>query len=264
MGLEVVKKANDIAFIVLPTTAGTGSEVTNVAVIRDEDSGVKMEFITPYLMPNVALIDVCLTETLPAKMTASTGIDALCHAIEGYSCMQKNPISDAYAITAIKLIVLDPKDKDARQNMAIASTLAGLAFGNSMVGGVHAIGHALGGACHISHGDAMSILLPHVMEFNKDKLFEVYAGLYPTICEKIYNNNLTNEQKCDMVINEVKKLLKKLNKLTCLPISLSETGKYDNSLARKVADLAINDGAVIVNPKQIDIGDVMDILNSAN
>lgn len=271
MGLEVVKKANDIPFIVLPTTAGTGSEVTNVAVIRDEDSCVKMEFITPYLMPNVALIDVCLTETLPARTTASTGIDALCHAIEGYSCMQKNPISDAYAITAIKLIfeniekvVIDPKDKDARQNMAIASTLAGLAFGNSMVGGVHAIGHALGGACHISHGDAMSILLPHVMEFNKDKLFDVYAGLYPTICEKIYNNNLTNEQKCDMVINEVKKLLRKLNQLTGLPISLSETGKYDNSLARKVADLAINDGAVIVNPKQIDIGDVMDILNDAN
>lgn len=269
MGLEVISKAKELPYIVMPTTSGTGSEVTNVAVIKDEQTDVKMEFITPYLMPNVAIVDPILTLTLPPKITASTGLDALCHAVEGYSCLQKNPLSDAYAITAIKLIVenlvvvcKDPKNLEARYNMALASTLAGLSFGNSMVGGVHAIGHSLGGVCHIAHGDAMAILLPYVMEYNKSKLCDVYAELAP-ILNPNASYNLSQEQKCDLVIESIKNLTKELSELTGLPITLSQTGKYDKSQADEVARKALNDGAMIVNPVAMDLDDVKEILNRA-
>lgn len=269
MGLEVITRAKELPYLVMPTTSGTGSEVTNVAVIRDEQSGVKMEFITPYLMPNVAILDPILTATLPPKITASTGMDALCHAIEGYSCMQKNPLSDAYAITAIKLIIenlekvcTNPNDKEARSNMAIASCLAGLCFGNSMVGGVHAIGHALGGVCHIAHGDAMAILLPYVMEYNKEKLCNIYAELTPIFAPN-FNKDLSNTERCDLVINIVKQLRENLHNLTGLPISLTQTEKYDKLKEDEVALGALNDGAMIVNPVAMDINDVKKILNKA-
>lgn len=269
MGLEVITRAVELPFIVMPTTAGTGSEVTNVAVIRDEQTDVKMEFITPYLMPNVAIIDPMLTLTLPPKITASTGLDALCHAVEGFSCLQKNPLSDAYAITAIKLILnnlitvcKDPKNVEARTNMAIASTLAGLSFGNSMVGGVHAIGHSLGGVCHIAHGDAMAILLPYVMEYNKQKLCDLYAELAPIFATN-ESYNLSQEQKCDLVIESIKNLTKELHEITGLPISLSQTGRYDKSKLDEVAQNALNDGAMIVNPVAMDLDDVKAILNRA-
>lgn len=269
MGLEVIKKAKELPFIVLPTTAGTGSECTNVAVIKDEESDIKMEFITPYLMPNVAIIDPILTETLPPKISASTGFDALVHAIEGYTCLQKNLISDAYALTSIKLLVeniekvcTSPKDKDARLNMAIGSTLAGLCFGNSMVGAVHAIGHSLGGVCHIAHGDAMTILLPYVMEFNKSKLFKEYASLL-NIFEKEIPINLNVEQKCDLVINKIIELREKLNKLADLPISLTQTNKYDSMYLDEIVQNALNDGAMLVNPVALSKDDVIQILNKA-
>lgn len=269
MGLEVINKLKELPFIVLPTTAGTGSETTNVAVIKDETTGVKMEFITPYLMPNVAIIDPILTITLPPKISASTGMDALCHAIEGFSCLQKNPLSDAYAITSIKLIfeniekvVENPQDKESRTNMALASTLAGLCFGNSMVGGVHAIGHSLGGVCHIAHGDAMAILLPHVMEYNKHKLYTIYAQIY-NFLEKNTNNNLTEMEKCDIVINKVKELLNRLNQKCGLCVTLSQTNKFDESKLEEIALGAINDGACMVNPVALEIEDVKNILQRA-
>ena len=269
MGLEVIVKEKELPFIALPTTSGTGSEVTNVAVIRDETRNVKMEFITPYLMPNVAILDPILTITLPPKISASTGMDALCHAIEGFSCLQKKPLSDAYAITAIKLIFEnlllvcnEPSNKQARLNMAVASNLAGLCFGNSMVGGVHAIGHALGGVCHIAHGDAMTILLPHVMEFNKPKLYKTYASLASTIAPNEYFN-LSEEEQCNLVISKIKELSKELHELTGLPISLTQTGKYDKLKIDEIALNALNDGAMIVNPTSITLQDVKDILNKA-
>ncbi len=270
MGLEVISKAKELPFIALPTTAGTGSEVTNVAVIKDEKSNVKMEFITPYLMPNVVILDAILTETLPPKITASTAVDALCHAIEGYTCLQKNPISDAYARVAIKLIfenlvktIENPKDKDLRNNMAIASTLAGLAFGNSMVGGVHAIGHALGSVCHIAHGDAMAILLPYVMDYNKDKLENLYAELLEVIAPYEGYMNLSVSQKCGLTIRYIKDLLRVLNEKTGLCINLSQTEKYRSEDARVIAEGAINDGAIMVNPKQMNIEDIVEILKRA-
>ena len=113
-------------------------------------------------MPDVAILDPKMTKTLPPRITASTGMDTLCHAIEAFSCLQKNPLSDAYAAQAIELVrdyllkaVCHGYSKEARLAMANASFLAGAAFSNSMVGVVHAVGHALGGVCHVAHGDAI-------------------------------------------------------------------------------------------------------------
>ncbi len=269
MGLEVITRAKELPFIVMPTTSGTGSEVTNVAVIKDENSGVKMEFITPYLMPNVAILDASLTLTLPPKISASTGFDALVHAIEGFSCLQKNPLSDAYAITAIKLILQnietvckEPSNKQARMNMALGSNLAGLCFGNSMVGGVHAIGHALGGVCHIAHGDAMTILLPHVMEYNKQKLYKTYALLAP-LFEPNLDANLNDMERCDLVIHKIYNLRDSLHELTGLPINLTQTGRFNLEKIDEVAQGALNDGAMIVNPVAMDKTDVKNILQKA-
>ncbi len=269
MGLESVAKADELPLIVLPTTSGTGSEVTNVAVIKDKDNNVKMEFITPYLMPNVAIIDPILTLTLPPKITASTGMDALTHSIEGYSCLQKNPISDAYALSAIKLIFdnlelvcRDSSNIEARTNMAVAANLAGLCFGNSMVGSVHAIGHSLGGICNISHGDAMAILLPYVMEFNKQKVGSLYAEIasviFPNEC-----SNLNENKKCDLLILKITELKKKLNVLTGMPISLTQCNGYDKIKKYEIALGTLNDGAIIVNPVAMDVNDIKNILDKA-
>ena len=130
-----------------------------MAVIKDTVNHVKMEYISAQLMPDVAVLDPRMTMTLPPRTTASTGMDTLCHAIEAYSCIQKNPVSDAYALTAVGLVrenlikaVRFGGSAKARLALANASFLAGAAFSNSMVGIVHAIGHALGGVCGVPHG----------------------------------------------------------------------------------------------------------------
>ena len=168
----------------VPTTAGTGSEATLVAVVANPALQVKMEFLSYHLLPDVAVLDPRMTETLPPRITASTGFDALVHAIEAATCLQRNPVSDSFAERAIRQItqslpraVKNGRDRRARMAMANGSLLAGAAFSNSMVGLVHAIGHALGGVCHVAHGDAMTILLPAVMQYNLDKCRERYGEL---------------------------------------------------------------------------------------
>jgi alcohol dehydrogenase class IV len=139
--------------IAIPTTAGTGSEVTIAAVIRDEAQGLKLEFNSPFLMPDVAILDPELTLSLPPVLTAATGMDALTHAIEAYVSTGAQPVSDALAIGAIKMIagnlrqaVQHGDDLEARSNMLLASTMAGIAFSNTLLGIVHAMAHPCGGS----------------------------------------------------------------------------------------------------------------------
>lgn len=269
MGNEILKYGKHIPFIVIPTTAGTGSEVTLVAVIEDKFRNLKMEFISYFLLPDVAIIDPQMTMTLPKKATASTGIDALCHAIEAYSCMQNNPISDAYATTAIKLIkeniedaVQNGSNKKVRLEMANASLMAGIAFSNSMVGLVHAIAHSLGAVCHVPHGDAVAIMLPYVMEYNLDILDNKYAELLSYFVSAEDYMNTQKEQRGKRTIKEVKRLLMKLNKIAGLPINLRDVNVKEENLT-KIAQIAINDGAIIVNPKAADEKDIIEILKMA-
>lgn len=159
--------------IAVPTTAGTGSEVTWVAVITDQEHHYKMTLLDQRIAPDVAILDPDITFSLPPGMTAATGMDALVHAIEAYTCQAANPISDALALRAISLIrgalavaVKDGASAAARSDMLLASLLAGLAFGNADVGAVHCMGESLGGLYDTPHGVACAVFLPYVLEFN--------------------------------------------------------------------------------------------------
>ena len=266
MGNEILKAGKHIPFIVIPTTAGTGSEVTLVAVIEDKIKKVKMEFISYFLLPDVAILDPKMTISLPKKATASTGMDALCHAIEAYSCIQKNPMSDSYAISAISLIkdnlikaVENGNDEEARLNMANASLMAGVSFSNSMVGLIHAIGHSLGAICHIPHGDAISILLPYVMKYNLDVCKDNYAKLLFFLTNEEEYINTAREKRAEKTIEKVKELINYLHETTGLPNKLDITDEE----IEKVAMTAINDGAIIVNPKKADYEDIVELLRKA-
>ena len=162
-----------IPLLAVPTTAGTGSEVTWVAVITDEEHHYKMTLLDPRIAPRVAVLDPELTVSLPAALTASTGMDALIHAVEAYTCKAANPVSDALALRAIGLVagalpraVADGADRAARSDMLLGSLLAGMAFGNADVGAVHCLGESLGGVFDTPHGLACAVFLPDVLDFN--------------------------------------------------------------------------------------------------
>lgn len=266
MGSECIPRGERVPFVAIPTTAGTGSEATAVAVIKNPALNIKMEYISQQLLPDVAILDPRMTVTLPPRITASTGMDTLCHAIEAYSCQQKNPVSDAYATAAIELVrknlvraVRFGGSKEARLAMANASFLAGAAFSNSMVGVVHAIGHALGGVCHIPHGDAMNILLPVGMMFNRKQCRETYGELLLYLAGPEVYMKTPAEKRADRTITEVIRLRKRLHQMTGLPITLKEAGA-DPALFPEVAKTALNDGAVIVNPRQVTYEAVIHIL----
>ncbi len=268
MGADRLKAVQQ-PFIAIPTTSGTGSEVTLVAVINDVENQVKMPFTSNLLLPKIAIIDPRMTLSLPARITAATGMDALTHAVEAYTCLQKNPMSDAYAIAAIKLVqenlikvVEKGDDKQARFAMANASTMAGIAFSNSMVGAVHAIGHACGAIAHVHHGNAMAILLPYVMKFNMDMLENLYAELLlPIAGEKIF----TKTKTADRAMKTVETILlmnHSLNKLCGMPVKLSEAGVKEEQI-EQIAKTAMNDGAMLPNPKELNKEDIIKILNEA-
>ena len=250
---------------VIPTTAGTGSEVTMVAVVAHDNT--KIAFASHYLMPNATVLDPRMTQTLPAHLTAMTGMDALTHAIEAYTGLAANPMSDAYAVAAIKKISQNlfnalehPKNKNARLELAEASTMAGIAFSNSMVGLVHALGHALGGVAHLPHGMCMNLFLPHVLEYNlssnKEKLAEL---LLPLAGAEVYAQTPL-EHRAEQTINTIFAMRDRLYELTKLPRSLQETKKVSKTQFEEIAEKALNDGSIIYNTKETTLDDLHTIL----
>ena len=269
VGAEVLPRSVHIPFAAVPTTSGTGSEATAVAVIKDNERKVKMEFISQFLLPDLAVLDERFTLSMPARITAMTGLDALTHAIESYSCLQKNPVSQCYARSAVMLIhenlekcIRTPGDRKARLELANGSLLAGSAFSNSMVGIVHAIGHSLGGVCAIPHGLAMAILLPHCMRYNLDKCADDYEDILSfmlTAEDFVAVNKADRARRC---VEEVKVFTSSIASLAGLSLRLSDNRvKRDDFM--EVATRAINDGAMIVNPKAAGLDDVLAILEAA-
>lgn len=269
MGVDILPRGRRVPFVVIPTTAGTGSEATQVAVIAHPERHLKMEFISCHLLPDVAVLDPRMTLSLPPRMTASTGMDALVHAIEGYTCNQKNPLSDAYAWAAIELIrehlrktVANGGDAEARSAMANASLIAGIAFSNSMVGLVHAIGHACGGVSKVAHGDAMTILLPHVMAYNLDMLEDQYGRLLLALAGPEVYVATPAAERGSKAIAVVRELIRELNQACGLPMRLRDVGVAEADLPA-IARTAINDGALILNPKEAGLDEVALILRQA-
>ncbi len=253
--------------VAIPTTAGTGSEATLVAVIADKENDVKLPFVSYQLVPTLAVLDPRMTQSLPPKLTAATGMDALTHAIEAYTCLQKNPVSDAFAWKAIELIrqyllqaVTKGKDTTARLALANASLMAGIAFSNSMVGAVHAIGHALGAVAHVHHGTAMAILLPAVMEYNLEKNRDLYAELLlPLAGAEVYSIT-PPDQRAEKSIEIIRQLNRQLNMIAGMPITLRQAG-VDKKLFEHIARKAINDGSMSTNPIDFDEAQIIELLN---
>ena len=266
-GCEVLPRGDHVPFVAIPTTAGTGSEATLVAVVADPAAQVKLEFLSYHLLPDVAVLDPRMTLSLPPRVTASTGFDALVHAIEAASCLQRNPVSDSFAEKAMRLLVRalpravrDGKDKQARMAMANGSLLAGAAFSNAMVGLVHAIGHALGGVCRVPHGEAMTILLPAVMTSNLPRCRGRYAALLFHLAGPTEYTATPPAERAERAIALLDQLRRDLAQQTGLPLTLSQTGKVRREDLPTVARTALNDGAILVNPVEADYDDILAIL----
>lgn len=244
-----------VPLIAIPTTAGTGSEVTASSVITDETTNFKMAVISYNLIPNYALLDPEMIMTLPAGVAAACGIDAFIHAEEAYVSKASNPFTDAMAEKAMELIggnirqfVASRDDEEAACNMMLGSTLAGIAFAWAKLGNVHAMSHPVSGFFHVAHGVANAVLLPTIVEYNAlaDK------GRY----KKIYNY-ITNGKKADDTFTPdmLTDAIRKLNAEIGIPATLSEVGVTEDKIHDMALD-AMKSGNVLVNPRQTGIKDV--------
>ncbi len=268
MGANILRKPLR-PLIVIPTTSGTGSEATCAAVIKDRSRDIKMLFVSPYLIPNTAILDLRMTVTLPPLLTAATAMDALTHAIEAYISLQKNPISDTFAWKAVEtiakflpLVLENPKNNVGRLALANASLMAGIAFSNAMVGLVHAIGHAVGAVANVHHGICMNILLPHVLEFNFEKINkELGELLLPLAGEEIYIAT-PSEQRGFKSIEILYNLREKIKVNSGIPNRLSEAG-VSRSQFDTIAEIALRDGSLTFNVKDASYRDIISILEKA-
>ncbi|MBL0489219.1 iron-containing alcohol dehydrogenase [Aeromonas veronii] len=255
---------------VVPTTAGTGSEVTLVAVIKDEANGRKVPFTSPFLLPQLAVLDPRLTQGLPLNITAATAMDAMTHAIESFIGTAKNPVSDALALMAVEKIasalpqiIHDPQNKQLRLQLAEGSTLAGMAFSNSMVGLVHALGHSLGARCHLPHGLCMNLFLPTVLDYNRPEVDSELARLLLPLVGAERFAATPAHQRAEATITAIRTLRDTLWQAVKLPRTMSEAGVSDRSLLTEIRDLAVNDGALLFNRKDADREQLLTLLERA-
>jgi aldehyde dehydrogenase (NAD+) len=250
--------------VCLPTTAGTGSEVTYIAVVKDHDKKQKLLFGDHHIIPDVAILDPLLTLGLPPALTAATGMDALSHAVEAITSSQREPISDALGLHAIRLIrrwlpqaVSDGSDIDARGHMLIAATMAGAAFGNAQVGLVHAIAHTVGARHGVHHGLANAVAMPYVMRFNNSEVAEEQAAIAEAI--GVDTRGMPAEQAGLAAANAVARLGAELG----LPSNLKGAGVPEDDL-EECAQVALSDGAIIYNGRPIfDPDEVLAVLRKA-
>jgi len=182
--LETLGLRKKARFMCIPTTSGSGSEATWATVITDREGKVKRELASRELIPDIVILEPWLTSTMPPHLTASSGMDALTHAIEAYVSNFRNDFSDTLAIKAMQMIfehlpraVSDGEDMEAREKMQNAATMAGIAFSNSFVGMAHALGHSVGAIFGIDHGKAVAMFLPHVIRYNGEEVASRYAEI---------------------------------------------------------------------------------------
>ena len=251
--------------VAIPTTSGTGSEVTSFAVITDKKKNVKYPLADYELTPNVAIIDPNLVMTLPKSITADTGMDVLTHAIESYVSNMASDYTDALAEKAVELVYKylpiayeDGSNKEAREKMHNASTIAGMAFTNAFLGINHSLAHKLGGEFHIPHGRANAIILPYVIKYNASKptkfvsfpKYEYFIAdeKYANLARKLGLNAYNTEEGVWSLINAVKELSERLG----IPKTLREAGIEEQEFLSKVdylADKAFEDQCTTANPR---------------
>jgi acyl-CoA reductase-like NAD-dependent aldehyde dehydrogenase/alcohol dehydrogenase class IV len=243
-------RGQPVPHVVLPTTAGTGSEVTNTAVVKHAELGRKVYFLDDKIIPGAAILDPMLTTGLPRGLTASTGMDALTHAIEAVVSRTGNPISEGLALQAIRIIVQylplcieRPLDLEARVQMQLASSMAGWAFSVAGVGLVHGMSHALGARVGVPHGTANGILLPHVMRFNAN----VAAGKLALVARAL---GVTGAQDDAALALAAAAQVSSLLSRTQHPTKITDVGVKASDL-EACAALALTDGATMTNPRVV-------------
>lgn len=254
-----------LPLIQVPTTAGTGSEVTPIAIITTGET-TKAGVVSSTLLPDIALLDATLTVGLPGHVTAATGIDAMVHAIEAYtSKIRKNPLSDMLAVQALSLLapnVLNAVENGAniecREAMLLGACLAGQAFANAPVGAVHALAYPLGGHFHIPHGLSNALVLPHVMRFNRAECEHLYAELAQIILPK-------TEQVSDPQV-QVTTLITWLADLSIacgLPTTLTQCDIPQSALPLLASEAMLQQRLLVNNPREVSEQDALGIYQEA-
>ncbi len=248
--LGLGKKAKMIA---IPTTSGTGAETTWPIVLTDTSVHRKISVGHPENIPNVAIVDPALVLNLPPQITADTGMDALTHAIEGYTALWHNDFSDGMCLQAIRLVFRylprayegGAKDPEAREHMHNAATIAGLGFGNSMAATAHALGHSLGALFPIPHGRAVGLFLPYTIEFAVNGSAETRYGDIASFLGFDVNDE---QEAAEVLVREIRNLARRIGQ----PLTLEEAGIGRDELERKMeklVDNAQNDGAMVVGTR---------------
>ncbi len=269
-----------LPLVCIPTTAGTGSEVSHAAVLTDAEAQVKVSTMSNYLRPDLAVVDPLLTIACPRRVTAASGIDALVHAIEAYTAtdydqMQvppgekssydgRHPLGACLAEKAIQLIgqylvraVCQGKDPEAREAMSLAATLAGLAFSNCGVALVHALEYPLGGLLHCSHGEGNGLLLPHVMRFNLPARPAEMARIAQLLgCD---TSGLSDHQAAEQAIAAVQRLQAAIG----LPSRIADLGGRADQLAQFAEKAYAIRRLMWVNPRPVTLEDIKQILKEA-
>ncbi|MNM76330.1 Aldehyde-alcohol dehydrogenase [compost metagenome] len=243
---------NKARFLAIPSTSGTATEVTAFSVITDYKTEIKYPLADYNITPDVAIVDPDLAETMPKKLTAHTGMDALTHAIEAYVATLNSPFSDPLAIKAIQMVykhLFDSynEDKSPREHMHYAQCLAGMAFTNALLGITHSMAHKSGAVFHIPHGCANAIYLPYVIDFNKKACMDRYAHIAKCVGLK----GETDEELVDSLTESIRELNRKMD----IPLSLQEYGIDENLFKEKaalMAERAVADACTGSNPRTID------------
>ena len=245
-----------VPMIAIPTTAGTGSEVTAFSVITDHSRNYKLTVFSNYLLPAYAILDPELITTVPKSTAAACGIDAMVHALEAFISKAASPFSDLFAKEALRLIgtsirdyVSDRSNLAACESMLIGSLFAGIAFSHARLGDVHAMSHPVSAYFDVAHGVANAVLLPTVVDYNMTYANEKYKYIYDCICEKPLSDDTFTPE---MLAAEIRVLNDELG----IPSSLSEVG-VDSSLFDKMADDAMKSGNILVNPRPTTKKDIL-------
>ena len=261
-------KGPRLPLVLYPTTAGTGSEVTPISIITQDDLE-KKGVSSPIILPDLAILDPLLTLGLPPHITAATGIDAMVHAIESYASksLNNNPMSKIFAKEALRLLggaitkaVSDGNNEDARSDMLLGSMLAGASFGNSPVAGVHALAYPIGGTYHIPHGLSNALVLPHVLRFNITE--PIAAQHYSEIAPIIFPEIKTNTANQDIAANFIEKLAS-LSQSLGLEQRLRDVNIPESACETMAKDAMKQTRLLINNPKEINEQDAYNIYKSA-
>jgi alcohol dehydrogenase class IV len=262
-GVDLVKRKGP-ALIAIPTTAGTGSEVTNVAIFSDKEAQLKKGIVSDYLLPDVALVSPIMTLTCPRSVTAASGVDALVHAVESYLSVNASPITDAIALGAIKLIAkalpkayANPANLQAREDMATASLMAGMAFGNAGVGAVHALAYPLGGRFNIAHGVSNALLLPYVMAWNKMACVERFRDIAEAMGVRVAE--LSDKDAADLAVKAMADLCAAVD----IPSGMRSFNVPEDAIPAMAEEASKIDRLMRNNPRKLTAADIEKIYRAA-